>query len=105
LRGASEKQSTRSPCFSSSGISALGNDHRGNVFVLFGAAAIPLMLILGGAVDFARYTRYRTDLANAVDAAPLALARKHPDLDAATRRIHHHSNAIITRRQVQCAKL
>src|SRR6185436_15644395 len=60
-----------------------GSDNRGNVFVLFGATAIPLMLILGGALDFARYTRYRTDLANAVDAASLALARQHPDYNAA----------------------
>lgn len=50
------------------------SDDRGNVFVLFGAAAIPLILIMGGAVDFARYTRYRADLSNAVDAAALALS-------------------------------
>ena len=71
-------------------IRLLCKDNRGNVFVLFGAAAIPLMLILGGALDFARYTRYRTDLANAVDAASLALARKHPDFDA------DHAKAFIT---------
>jgi len=74
-----------------------GNDNRGNVFVLFGATAIPLMLILGGALDFARYTRYRTDLANAVDAASLALARRHPDYDAANARIfiRDYVNAIV----------
>lgn len=58
-------------------------DDRGNVFVLFGAMAIPLLLIMGGAVDFARYTRYRTDLSNAVDAAALALSRQHPEYTAA----------------------
>jgi len=74
-----------------------GNDDRGNVFVLFGATAIPLMLILGGALDFARYTRYRTDLANAVDAAALALARQHPDYSAANAKtfITNYVNAIV----------
>ena len=43
--------------------------------------AIPLFLFMGGAVDFARYTRYKADLANAVDAAALALARQPGDLD------------------------
>ncbi len=54
-------------------------DQRGNVFVLFGASSIPLLLIMGGAVDITRYTRYRAELANAVDAAALALARQHDD--------------------------
>jgi Flp pilus assembly protein TadG len=51
-------------------------NERGNVFILFGATAIPLFLFMGGAVDFASYTRYKGDLANAVDAASLALARQ-----------------------------
>jgi Flp pilus assembly protein TadG len=53
----------------------LRRDQRGNVMMLFGAAVVPLLLISGGAVDLARYTRYRSDLANGVDAAALALAR------------------------------
>ena len=57
----------------------LRRDERGNVFILFGATAIPLLLIMGGAVDFARYTRYKTALSNAVDAASLALARQGED--------------------------
>src|SRR5689334_15226498 len=61
----------------------LRNDERGNVFVLFGASAIPLLLIMGGAVDYARYVRYKADLSNAVDSASLALARQHPDYSAA----------------------
>jgi Flp pilus assembly protein TadG len=61
----------------------LRRDERGNVFVLFGASAIPLLLIMGGAVDFARYARYKADLSNAVDSASLALAREHPDYSAA----------------------
>lgn len=54
-------------------------DERGNVFILFAATAIPLLLIMGGAVDVARYSRYKTELANAVDAAALALARQGSD--------------------------
>lgn len=52
------------------------DDERGNVFILFGATAIPLILVLGGAVDFARYARYKGELSNAVDSAALALARQ-----------------------------
>jgi hypothetical protein len=47
----------------------------GNIALMFGLAAVPLLLMLGGAVDFARYNRYKSDLANAVDAGALALAR------------------------------
>ena len=55
----------------------MGRDERGNIFVLFGACAIPLLLIMGGAIDLARFTRYKAELANTVDAAALALARDH----------------------------
>jgi Flp pilus assembly protein TadG len=58
-------------------------DERGNVFVLFGASIIPLLLIMGGAVDIARYARYKAELANAVDAAALALAKQHDDYTTA----------------------
>ena len=57
----------------------LRRDERGNIFVLFGASSIPLLLIMGGAVDLARYTRHKADLSNAVDAASLALARVGED--------------------------
>jgi Flp pilus assembly protein TadG len=57
----------------------LCDDQRGNVFILFAVAAIPLLLIMGGAVDFARYARYKAELSNAVDAAALALARVGED--------------------------
>ena len=61
----------------------LRRDERGNVFVLFGASAIPLLLLMGGAVDIARYERYKTELVTAVDAAALALARQHDDYTGA----------------------
>jgi Flp pilus assembly protein TadG len=54
-------------------------DEGGNVFILFGAAIIPLMLVMGGAIDVTRYLRYKGELSNAVDAAALALARTDPD--------------------------
>lgn len=71
------------------------SDERGNIFVLFGASAIPLLLIMGGAVDFTRYTRYKTELSNAVDAAAIALARQDPDAteDEADAFITAHVNA------------
>jgi Flp pilus assembly protein TadG len=60
----------------------LGRDERGNIFILFGALLIPLVLIMGGAVDLTRYARYKADLSNVVDAAALALTRQHDDYDS-----------------------
>jgi Flp pilus assembly protein TadG len=57
----------------------LRRDERGNAFILFGVVSVPLLLILGGAVDLARYSRHKAALSNAVDAASLALARKGQD--------------------------
>jgi len=54
-------------------------DEDGNIFILFGAAVIPLVLFLGGAVDITRYNRHKTDLANALDAAALSLGRQGMD--------------------------
>ena len=59
----------------------LRHDERGNIFILFAATTVPLFLFMGGAIDFTRYTRYKNDLANAVDAAALALARRGGTLD------------------------
>jgi Flp pilus assembly protein TadG len=47
----------------------------GNVAILFAAASVPLLLAMGGAVDLARFARHKAELANAIDAAALALAR------------------------------
>jgi len=52
---------------------------RGNIAILFAAAAVPLILIMGGVVDIARFTRYKAQLSNAVDSAALALARRGED--------------------------
>ena len=56
-------------------------NERGNVFVLFGASAIPLLLVMGGAVDLARFTRYKASLSQAIDSAALALARQGEEFD------------------------
>ncbi len=57
----------------------LRRDERGNIFILFAASAIPLFMFMGGAIDVARFSRYKGDLSNAVDSAALALARQHSD--------------------------
>lgn len=53
-------------------------DERGGI-VLFVATIAPLLIIMGGAVDFARFSRYKTALANTIDAAAIALASAHDD--------------------------
>lgn len=58
------------------------SDQRGNVGILFGFAAIPVIGLLGGAVDVARHNRYETTLLNAMDSAAVALVRKGVDNDA-----------------------
>lgn len=50
-------------------------DQRGNVAVLFAFAAVPLIGLLGGAVDVTRHQRYKTELLNAMDTAAIALVR------------------------------
>ncbi len=54
---------------------ALRDDQRGNVIILFAASAIPLLLVMGGAVDVSRFARHKAVLSNVIDAAGLALAR------------------------------
>ncbi len=55
-------------------------DERGNIIILFGVLLVPLVLLLGGSADLARFTRYKSQLSNAVDAASLALARRGEDM-------------------------
>jgi Flp pilus assembly protein TadG len=70
-------------CFSARLWRRLRRDERGNIFILFAASAIPLLLFMGGAVDMARFARYKADLSNSVDSAALALARQHDDYSKA----------------------
>ncbi len=54
--------------------SAFKRDQRGNVAIIFGLAAIPLMLGAGMAVDYARAVTTKNSLQSASDAAALAAA-------------------------------
>jgi Flp pilus assembly protein TadG len=47
-------------------------DQRGNVAVLFGLAAVPIMGVMGVAVDYSRASHFRSLLQSAVDSAALA---------------------------------
>jgi hypothetical protein len=57
------------------------SDQRGNVGIIFGVAVVPLIGLLGGAVDVTRHNRYETTLLNAMDSAAIALVRKGADND------------------------
>ncbi len=55
----------------------LFRDHQsGAIIVQFAIWSIPLLLIMGGAIDFSRHGRYKAALSNRVDAAGLALGRQ-----------------------------
>ena len=51
------------------------SDRRGNVAMMFTFAIIPLLLLIGAAVDFGQATRVRSQLQNATDVAALSVAR------------------------------
>jgi len=57
-------------------------DQSGNVAILFAFSAIPLIGLLGGAVDVTRHHRYKAELLNAMDATAIALVRSNPASDA-----------------------
>src|SRR4051794_11604013 len=57
-------------------------DQRGNVAILFAFAAVPLIGLLGGAVDVTRHQRYKTEILDAMDAGAIALARHGAKNDA-----------------------
>src|SRR3954451_16864779 len=60
-------------------LSTLFRSEAGNVSLLFGFTAVPLLLCLGGATDLAQQSRYRTAMQSALDAAALAGARSVAD--------------------------
>ena len=55
---------------------------RGNIAMMFGAAAIPLIVAAGGVVDFSRIYYAQTDLQDALDATALALSKTAPTTPA-----------------------
>jgi Flp pilus assembly protein TadG len=57
-------------------------DERGNVLMMFGLAAIPLMGIVGASVDYGLALNRQTDLQVALDQATLIVARNPPAGDA-----------------------
>jgi len=57
-------------------------DQHGNVAVLFAFSMVPLIGLLGGAVDVTRYQRHKVELLNAMDSAAIALVRHGPTNDA-----------------------
>jgi Mg-chelatase subunit ChlD len=54
----------------------------GNVATLFAVAAVPVIGLLGGALDIARHQRYRAEFLGAMDAAAVALAKRGAVSDA-----------------------
>ncbi len=57
-------------------------DQRGNVAIIFAVSAVPLIGLLGGAVDLTRHHRHKVELLNAMDSAAIALARRGAKDDA-----------------------
>src|SRR5829696_8901599 len=57
------------------------DDRRGTTAVLFGLSVIPVMAIVGSAVDYGRASAARTELQRAVDAAALTLVCDAASLD------------------------
>src|SRR5262249_61005420 len=49
---------------------------KGNVAITFGLVAIPLLVSVGGLIDYGRSVMARTDMQDAHDATALALARQ-----------------------------
>jgi hypothetical protein len=50
-------------------------DERGAIAILFALLLVPLLLFVGGAIDFTRYNAVRADLIESMDAAGLAMAQ------------------------------
>src|SRR5688572_3392972 len=61
---------------------SFARNERGNVAILFAATAVPLIALLGGAVDMARHQSHEKQLLNAMDAATIALVRQGELSDA-----------------------
>ena len=71
-----------------SAVAAKSRDFRtarsGNVVIMFGLALVPLIFIIGAAVDYTRASENRSELQAAVDATALSLAREPPATALAT---------------------
>lgn len=54
------------------------SDRRGNVALIFALVAVPLLGVMGSAVDYAMASAYRADIQKALDATALALTKIMP---------------------------
>lgn len=63
-----------------SGMSAFRRDERGNFAITFGIAIIPIVGMVGVAVDYTRANAVKTSMQTALDAAALMLAKDAPNL-------------------------
>src|SRR5262245_50467780 len=61
--------------------SRFGQDNRGNIAVIFGLAAIPIICFMGAAIDYSRATAARSAMQAAMDSTALMLSK---DLSAGT---------------------
>lgn len=63
-------------------VARLGRDRRGAVAVQFAAVAVPLMVVVTGAIDVSRASALKVNLQDALDSAALAAARSNADTEA-----------------------
>lgn len=61
-------------------LSRFANDRRGNVATMFALAIIPVMGLVGAAVDYSRASSIRAGLQSSLDATALAMAKLAPTL-------------------------
>ncbi len=62
-------------------VTEYGRNEDGNIAIMFGLTCVVLAVTMGGAIDYMRFNRHKTQLLSAMDAAALALS-SHPDLTA-----------------------
>jgi Flp pilus assembly protein TadG len=71
-------------------------DQRGNVGIIFAASIVPVIGLLGGAVDMTRHARHKTAMLNAMDSAAIALVRRGAEDDAdADAFVNEYINALL----------
>ena len=75
---------------------SFAQDQRGNVAILFAFSMVPLIGLLGGAVDLMRHSRHEVQIQNAMDAAALALTKRGAANDAdADRFVNDYISAVV----------
>lgn len=79
-----------------------GHDRRAGVMPVFALAAIPLIGVVGAAVDYSRANAARTAIQAAIDATALALSKDAPSLSAAQlqTRADAYFNGVFTRKSL-----